>query len=97
VAKNLLIYESDTRTLYGLNLAAFILEGLTAGHGKHEIIAKLYGDEQLFDMWFLFLVHNHWLEKTSPSQRHKKPEWVITDKGKAWVERLERAFQDPWF
>lgn len=45
------------------------------------IIVRLDGDQQLFELWKNFIVHNHWIDLTFTG-------WVVTDKGKQWIEKV---------
>lgn len=64
-------------SLRGLKQAAYILKCLEQKETKQQIVLKFGGDEQLVEMWILFLLHNHHLKKESSNG------YIITDKGKS--------------
>ena len=90
--RNVLSVARSTE-LQGMHAASFILRGLCTGKDKGELLEELQGDAQLFDMWMVFLVHNHWVEKRM--SKGKGVKWVMTVKGKEWVDRLERSLNEP--
>jgi hypothetical protein len=70
--------------LPGLKQAAFVMECLVRGRSDEEIVKMLGGDEQLFNMWKLFLKHNEWIEETFEG-------YSITGKGMMWNKRITSA------
>jgi hypothetical protein len=70
--------------LAGLKQAAFVMECLVRGRSEEEIVRMLGGDEQLFNMWKLFLKHNEWMVETFKG-------YSITAKGSLWNKRITSA------
>jgi hypothetical protein len=50
----------------------------------------MHGDKQLVDMWTNFLKHNHWI-----TYDHLTSGWVLTDKGKQWIEQIKESVLPP--
>jgi hypothetical protein len=67
--------------LSGLKQAAFVMKCLTRGQRMGEITMAFGGDEQLVDMWILFLKHNHWMECSNGR-------WSLTPKGAMWSKNI---------
>jgi hypothetical protein len=76
--------ENDPSRLRGLGQAIYILEEICGGKERNALIRKFHGDKMLVDMWMNFLQHNHWIRY----DRYSK-EWVLTEKGKLWIEKIE--------
>jgi predicted transcriptional regulator len=49
------------------------------GKSEQEIVACFEGDEQLVNMWMMFLRGNRWIETD------KHGNFVITEKAKRWM------------
>lgn len=79
--------QKDPYDLRGLEQAIFLLEQLCNGRDRNVIIGQMHGDEQLVSMWTSFLLHNHWIEHSSAE------EWMLTDKGKAWINRAQNVLR----
>lgn len=71
-------------SLSGLKRAAFIMHLITTGQRMDEITVALGGDEQLVNMWFSFLRHNHWIIEASDG-------WAVTAKGSMWNKKITDA------
>ena len=56
---------------------------LNDGEYFEQIIQKFDGDEQLVKLWMSFLLHNKCIQYPLD---HK---WLITDKGKRWIEKYD--------
>jgi hypothetical protein len=63
-----------------LTQAVYVLKSLEDGISEKEIIEQFGGDEQLVQIWILFLFHNSWME-------HPDGRWQATDKGKEWIAK----------
>ena len=59
---------------------------LDSGEYVEQIVQKFGGDEQLVKLWMSFLLHNKCIQ--NPAIDHK---WLITDKGKRWIEKYDRG------
>jgi hypothetical protein len=70
----------DPKALLGLEQALFILECMCDGDSDDEIYHKFHGDEQLVNMWLIFLKHNHWM--SYDTARHR---WALADRGREWA------------
>jgi hypothetical protein len=68
--------------LVGLKQAAYVLRCLVEGQSKKEVVSAFEEDEQLVDMWILFLKHNHWMEESSNGR------WSLTAKGQVWAGKV---------
>lgn len=67
--------------LAGLKQAVYVMECLVRNDSKEQIVKMLDGDEQLYDMWRLFLKHNNWITETMEG-------WMVTGKGEMWNRRV---------
>ena len=67
--------------LAGLKQAVYVMECLVRNHSEEQIVRMLGGDEQLFDMWKSFLLHNQWMEETMQG-------WSVTAKGLIWNKQI---------
>lgn len=67
--------------LVGLKQAAYVLHSLVEGQNKDDVVKKFEDDEQLVDMWMLFLKCNHWMVNSSGI-------WSVTSKGRMWTEKV---------
>jgi hypothetical protein len=74
----------DPVRLVGLKQAAYVMECLVKNASEEQIVSKLGGDEQLYDMWKIFLKYNQWVTETMQG-------WMVTAKGRMWSERLTSA------
>ena len=70
--------------LSGLRQAAYVMECLVRNDDCKEIVRMLDGDDQLYQMWKLFLVHNNWITRT-------KQGWAVTPKGAMWNKQVATA------
>jgi hypothetical protein len=70
--------------LSGLKQAVFVMGCLARNDSEEQIVKMLAGDEQLFDMWKIFLKHNQWIEESIQG-------WSITAKGSVWSKRVTTA------
>jgi hypothetical protein len=52
---------------------------IDSGISDQEIVRRFKGDEQLVNIWIMFLRGNHWLEPD------KNGKLVMTDKAKEWL------------
>jgi hypothetical protein len=77
----IIILQVNPIELVGLQEAVYVSRCLTEGQRTKEIEAAFRGDQQLVDMWILFLKHNHWIECSNGR-------WSLTARGRA------RAGQD---
>jgi len=68
--------------LVGLQQAVYVSRCLIKGQRKKEIADEFQGDEQLVEMWMLFLKHNHWIDSSDGR-------WSLTAKGQAWAAQDE--------
>jgi hypothetical protein len=75
--------QVDPINLVGLKQAAYVSRCLLKGQSKKEIMSTFEGDEQLADMWILFLKHNGWMEESGDGK------WSYTAKGQAWISRVD--------
>ena len=75
-----------TKKLSGLRQAIYVMKCLDSGEYFEQIIEKFGGDEQLVKLWMSFLLHNKCIQ--NPAIDHK---WLITDKGKRWIEKYDRG------
>ena len=72
------VYASiDPMKLSGLHQAEYILSCMVEGQSREATITKFKGDEQLVQMWTLFVVHNHWVErdqfgKITPTEKGRR-------------------------
>ena len=71
--------------LHGLHQALFIMKCLSEGQYLDQIIDKFEGDEQLVKLWISYLIHNKRIQNPID---HK---WIVTEKGKRWMEKYERG------
>jgi hypothetical protein len=69
--------------LLGLKQAAYVSQCLVNGKSKKEITSAFEGDEQLVEMWLLFLKHNRWIQESWNGN------WSCTAKGQAWILGME--------
>jgi hypothetical protein len=84
ISDSILTTANDPVRLIGLRQATYLMDCLAKGQGKQEIIENWGGDEQLVDMWILFLEHNHWIEQGLNG-------WSITPKGKMWHAKRDNS------
>ena len=70
--------------LSGLKQAACVMRCIVRNDDCKEIVRMLDGDDQLYQMWKLFLVHNNWITKT-------KEGWAMTPKGALWNKQVATA------
>jgi hypothetical protein len=66
--------------LSGLRQAAYVMDCIVRNDNKVKIVQTLDDDQQLYDMWKMFLQHNNWITKT-------KQGWAMTPKGAGWSKR----------
>jgi hypothetical protein len=66
--------------LSGLQQAEYVLNCMIEGQSREATVTKFEGDEQLVQMWTLFVVHNHWIE------RNKAGTIALTEKGRRHLE-----------
>ena len=59
------ILQVNRMELVGLQQAVYVSRCLSEGQRRKEIAGAFQGDQQLVDMWILFLKHNHWIEFTN--------------------------------
>jgi hypothetical protein len=78
----------DPLKLSGLHQAEYILSCMIEGQSREAIITKFKGDEQLVEMWTLFLVHNHWVE------RNQFGAIALTEKGRRHLEEYRSTLSD---
>jgi len=71
-----IILQVNPIDLVGLQQAVYVSRCLTSGQGRKEIATAFGGDQQLVDMWILFLKYNHWIECSNGS-------WSLTEKARA--------------
>lgn len=71
--------------LSGLHQAEYVLNCMIEGQSRETTINKFEGDEQLVQMWILFVVHNHWIEK------NKVGALALTEKGRRHLEEYKSA------
>lgn len=76
----------DPLKLSGLHQAEYILSCMIEGQSREATITKFKGDEQLVQMWTLFVVHNHWVE------RNQFGALALTEKGKRHLEEYRSTF-----
>lgn len=84
--------EDDLLGLSGLAQALYVAKCLQFGLSERQITIKFSGDSQLVKMWIIFLTHNQWMQPMSDDQNSQK--WIVTDKGKAWLETIEAKFSN---
>jgi len=70
--------------LSGLKQAACVMRCIVRNDNEAKIVETLGEDQQLFDMWKLFLQHNNWITIT-------KQGWSMTPKGAAWNKQVTTA------
>jgi hypothetical protein len=75
--------QSPIKKLSGLRQAIYIMRCLSKGEYFEQITEKFDGDEQLVKLWMSFLLHNKCIQNPLD---HK---WVVTEKGKRWIEKYE--------
>ena len=75
--------QQSPTTLSGLRQAIYIMRCLDNGEYFEQIIEKFGGDEQLVKLWMSFLLHNKCI------QYPRDYKWLITDKGKRWIEKYD--------
>jgi hypothetical protein len=69
----------------GLRQAIYIMRCLDNGEYFEQIVERFGGDEQLVKLWMSFLLHNKCIQNPLD---HK---WLITEKGKRWIEKYDRG------
>ncbi|HEY1248607.1 MAG TPA: hypothetical protein VGE97_06450 [Nitrososphaera sp.] len=69
--------------LSGLHQAEYVLNCMIEGQSNESTVNKFEGDEQLVQMWTLFVVHNHWVE------RNKYGAIALTEKGRHHLEEYK--------
>lgn len=82
--------EDDPLSLSGLVQALYIAKCLQSGLSEQEITIKFSGDSQLVKMWIIFLTHNQWMQPMPNDPNNRK--WIVTDKGRTWLETIEAKF-----
>jgi hypothetical protein len=75
--------RNDPLKLSGLHQAEFVLNSMIEGQSREATITKFEGDEQLVQMWTLFVVHNHWIERNSSGAI------ALTEKGRRHLEEYK--------
>lgn len=70
-------------SLRGLRGAVFVANAMVNSKSKKWIVDKFHGDEQLVDMWSLFVRSNGWIEKNHPIRG-----WKLTEKGRFWFKSI---------
>lgn len=71
----------DPAQLAGLKQAMYVMESLFRNDSKEQIVKVLDGDEQLYNMWKLFLKNNNGITETMEG-------WAVTGKGAMWNRRV---------
>src|SRR5918911_5482249 len=74
-----------TKKLSGLRQAIYIMKCLDNGEYFEQIVQKFDEDEQIVKLWMSFLLHNKCIQNPLD---HK---WLITDKGKRWIEKYDNG------
>lgn len=75
--------------LGGLKKAMYILQCLDRGQTRKQIVEALNGDEKLLYVWIFFLMQYDWIE-----QQNDLDEWLITPKGREWLEELNSTLTE---
>ena len=71
--------------LAGLKQAAYVMGCLARNDSEDQIVERLGGDAQLYEMWKSFLRHNQWMAETTGGV------WSVTAKGSMWSNRVTAA------
>jgi hypothetical protein len=67
----------DPTKLSGLRQAVYVMVCIVRNDAESSIVKNLGNDQQLYNMWKLFLRHNGWMART-------KQGWETTAKGECW-------------
>jgi hypothetical protein len=94
------ISDADPLRIPGLKQAVYVLQCLECGDTEETIIKKFEGDSQIVRIWINFLIHNHWVLKSTREPGRIEnycPErscWTVTSKGHEWASKICNFRQD---
>jgi hypothetical protein len=66
-----------------LKEAIFVLECVSEGQRKQQIVKKLGGDERRVSLWIQFAKDIHLLDQRNSGN------WLVSDKGRSWIEAIK--------
>jgi hypothetical protein len=70
----------DPTKLSGLKQAVYVMQCLVRNDTESNIVKNLGDDQQLYNMWKIFLQHNGWMARTERG-------WKMSTKGERWTMR----------